>query len=60
MSAKDQAAKRLLEQQVEELVKEGSDESGSPKKKVRRSDCIVLFHTKHSSIDLPFPSRTSL
>jgi hypothetical protein len=60
MSAKDQAAKRLLEQQVEDLVKEGSDESGSPKKKVSRSDRVILFHTKHGSIDLPFPPRTSL
>jgi hypothetical protein len=60
MSAKDQAAKRLLEQQVEDLVKEGSDESGSPKKKVSRSNRVILFNTKRSSIDLLFPPRTSL
>jgi hypothetical protein len=45
MSAKDQAAKRLLEQQVDDLVKEGSDESGSPKKKVCGPNRVMLFHT---------------
>jgi hypothetical protein len=45
ISAKDQAAKRLLEQQVNELVKEGSDKSGSPKKKVCGPNCVILFYT---------------
>jgi hypothetical protein len=45
MSAKDQAAKRLLEQQVNNLVKEGSDESRSPKKKVCRLNHVMLFYT---------------
>jgi hypothetical protein len=44
MSAQDQAAKRLLEQQVQDLVKEGPDESGSPRKKVCGLDCVILFH----------------
>jgi hypothetical protein len=45
ISAKDQAAKRLLKQQVNNLVKEGSDESRSPKKKVCRLNYVMLFYT---------------